>query len=499
MQPVPFADVQAGFGGGWSSADPLVLTPTQFQDWANVRVTAANEITPRSAAVKAPVGVVTNVRGAYFWRRVGATSYDVIVNSTGGVYRGNCQILSSTTFTMNATLLGSIGVGPGTSRRAGIVAFRDGTAECVYIAVGSGKLSKWDGTTFTANNFGASVGLRHLWVYNQRLYGITCDDQTVYWSALNNGDSIGDVATGGGFATVRTFSEGAILSAIVVGGSTLLFHKTGISRWTGTTVDDIAIGVGTEGVSSSVGILADGAAACRVVEGIGYFVARDGSLYRVNESGIAPIETPVTPDPTRQFFEENGVTLTTLLGYHRRARELWVDHGSAGFGWNTQHERFALAYTFTGTLASSKVSVLWESEDNSNRAMLLMGDTAGNLYAADLPYDGINALGYTDPGGVGGYTSSITCRRFLGPNAGRWKDWRRAFVTVAQTVSTLGLSFTTADGTTASKSMTRRTSTTETATVELGGSGEWADVTLSGSGSAWTVSRVEAEGFLRAW
>jgi hypothetical protein len=168
--------------------------------------------------------------------------------------------------------------------------FRNGSSDVVYIADG-GPLNVWDGTTLTTNISG-TIDTSTIVVHNERLWG--CGNSTypdsIFYSAFNNGNTLGNGSASGGQIIVRTFADETVVALASVNTSLLIFHRRGISRLTGYGQDDID--VAPQGVTADVGLIAP-----KSVVSVGnqaFFLSERG-LYRCNESEVAPVATPEAP------------------------------------------------------------------------------------------------------------------------------------------------------------------------------------------------------------
>ena len=254
-----------------------------------------------------------------------------------------------------------------------MVGFRDATGEVVYIADGdttNPALNKWNGTTLTTHMASTPTKITQICLYNQRLFGITGGDSKIYWSGLNNGDSLGVAASGGGEAIIRTFGDQKITGLAVNGASLLVFHETGISKFTGLTQDDIAIAAGAQGVTNDVGCVAPRSIVS--TPDVVFFLS-DRGFYAANESAVRPISLKLDPLIKSLDF----ATTENVIGAHNRiAKEIWwylPDKGIYRFN-------YALG-AWTGPCAAGYTdpvtTCLWESIDGEEQPIVLAGDEDG--------------------------------------------------------------------------------------------------------------------------
>lgn len=387
--------------------------------------------------------------------------------------------------------------------------FRDGSGDVVYIGTASGGMLKWDGATTITEGVASGIvtGIGTVWVYNQRLFAVAGvppyfgaggnRSSTIYWSGLNNGDTLGDTSSGGGSANVRTYGGDLLVGGFALGGSNFLLHENAISVFRGTTFDDINITAGTEGLSPNIGL----PLGWRVIDQIAYLVTANGAYRIIEGIGCQPIGTPEFPDPIRQFLLANGAT--TSNGYavrvlhNTRRREVWfLLNGTTVFIYSIEFGRFTGQCTFPFAVVGA------EFKDVNDEPVIVFVRSTGALYVADFTTESNNV--YQDHGT--NYASSVTLRRMYSQeDPAAVKSWRRAMV---QMGSGAGLTPLTVGATTgaiakyvtASGSVTSTTSllAQQATTVELSGQGSFVDLTITDNGTisvGWSVLRAEVEGF----
>ena len=250
------------------------------------------------------------VQNGYTWLKDDGTE-QLLAVVNGTLYQANYGI--PTTWTAISGSLKTTGA-------PSMVGFRDATGEVVYIADGdttNPALNKWNGTTLTTHMASTPTKITQICLYNQRLFGITGGDSKIYWSGLNNGDSLGVAASGGGEAIIRTFGDQKITGLAVNGASLLVFHETGISKFTGLTQDDIAIAAGAQGVTNDVGCVAPRSIVS--TPDVVFFLS-DRGFYAANESAVRPISLKLDPLIKSLDF----ATTENVIGAHNRiAKEIW--------------------------------------------------------------------------------------------------------------------------------------------------------------------------------
>lgn len=390
-----------------------------------------------------------------------------------------------------------------------LAAFRAGTSEVVYIADGdtATSLNRWNGTAVSLNLANTPAGITQLAVYNQRLFGCTGSDQKIYWSAINNGDSLGYAPSGGGEAIIRTFSDQNITGLAPFGSSLLIFHTSGISRFTGLTQDDIAIGAGAQGLTSDVGAI-NGRSIVNTPQGI-YFLS-DRGFYVATETQVAPVSLKIDDQPRSWDLAQSA----GVIGVHRRAiREVWWYVPNVG----VLRYNYALnAWTgpCQGGYVSPATTCLWEAVDAEFQPIVLRGDASGYVTQCDAP------LIYRDnvpTSGVGGtvFSMAVRCRRLFHGGPMNFKAYKWLYLTAGLRASTIAAVFWRSPSGSGSYTLpnptgggpgTWGTGTWGTGTwgagtirptrIPISGYGEYLDITFTDAGeaqSAW--SRVEVEGF----
>tara|TARA_R110002126_G_scaffold90153_4_gene215226 strand:- start:859 stop:2148 length:1290 start_codon:yes stop_codon:yes gene_type:complete len=259
------------------------------------------------------------------------------------------------------------------------VQFRDATADVVYIADG-GLLNVWNGTTLTTNISG-TLDVTSLAVHNQRLWG--CGNATypdsIFYSALNNGDTLANGASGGGQIIVRTFSDETVVGLASVNTSLLIFHRRGISRLTGYGQDDIT--VAPQGLTADVGTIAPRSIVS--IGNLGFFVSERG-LYKCNESEVSPVGTVETPDPLLPVIRNltSAQVANISATFNRSTRELWVNVPVYGvYVYHTVLQ--AWSGPWDSGFLSPATTTLFDSIDSDGLPAILRGDADGYVTTCD--------------------------------------------------------------------------------------------------------------------
>jgi len=495
-------DEQGDFRGGLNLA-------------ADEDVVAPNELRRADDAVLDEYGAIKKRLGTQLLRNTGLNGSNPIQNGYAWLRDNGTQQLmavsNGTLYTATYAIPATWTTQTGALRTTGtpaLTGFRDASSEVVYIADGdtATSLNKWNGTTLTLNIASTPAGITQLAVYNQRLFGCTGVDQKIFWSTLNNGDSLGIAGSGGGEAVIRTFGDQNVTGLAAFGSSLLIFHQSGISRFTGLTQDDIAIAAGAQGVTSDVGAIA-GRSIINTPQGV-YFLS-DRGFYVATETQVAPISLKLDP----MIRGLNLASTSGIIGVHRRAlKEVWWFLPGVGV-YRYNYVLGAWTGPCQGGYLTPVTTALWEGVDAEGQPIVFAGDDDSFVKQCDM--DGIyrdNAL----TNGTGGTTfaMAVRCRRqFHGDNL-TFKAYKWAYLQVNLQAS-LGCSLTwftsEASGSytfpnPAAGAAAWGTGTWGTGTWGAGGSrpqrvpingyGQYIDCLLTDGGEGQsTWSRVQVEGF----
>lgn len=351
-------DAQEGFSGGLNTiAEEATLAANEMRQAQNVRLTIEGSALKRAGTRNLSVARVdateVPMRG-FSWRQPASTLELVAVGgvTTGKLYTGTYGYGMAWTFIANLN---------NSSEFPQFAAFRDTGAECVYIAQSG--LMKYKAGVLT-RPAGTPANIRRLAVQNNRLFGITGVDQTLWYSNLNDGDSLGIDASSGGSQIIRTFSNQELTALAAVGDSLLIFHRTAISRFTGYGAGDISITSGTRGVTSDVGTVAPDSIV--VVENVCYFLT-DRGFYAATEEGVhaisEKIENTITNIDHLSSYQVQGV-------HGRKYREAsWIFPGVGAYVYNYRLK--AWSGPFVG--AYQYLYTAWETIDSSGNPIVLIG------------------------------------------------------------------------------------------------------------------------------
>ncbi len=498
----PVRDGQTDFRGGLNTASTEeAVAPNELRRAEEAVLTEFGAVLKRLGTQRLQDAALAAgpVQNGYGWLRDNGTQ-QLLVVADGSLFTATYGI--PTTFTVRAGSLKATGA-------PAFASFRDASSEVAYIADGDSatSLNKWNGTALTTNLVNTPAGVTQLAVYNQRLFGCTGTDQKVFWSAINNGDSLGHAPSGGGEAIVRTFSDQNITGLAAFGSSLLMFHTSGISRFTGLTQDDIAIAAGSQGVTSDVGAIG-GRSIVNTPQGV-YFLS-DRGFFVANETSVSPISLKID-DQTRSW---DLAQASSAIGVHRRAlREVWWYVPSVG----VLRYNYALqAWTgpCAGGYTTPVTTAMWEAVDTDQQPIVLAGDAACRVKLCDAP------LIYRDnvpTAGVGGtvYSMAVRCHRMYHQDPMGFKAYKWLYLIAGLRASTTASVIWQTPTESGSYTLQNPTGggpgtwgtgvwgtgvwgagATKPVRVPINGYGDYIDITFTDGGeaqSAW--SRVEVDGF----
>jgi hypothetical protein len=396
---------QSSFSSGLNLAsDPASVGQDQLTRADNCRLTARGAVTKRRGSVRLHASALpAAVKGGFCWQR--ATAADqLLAVANGTLYTGAYPTLPAAMSWTAQT--GSLS----TTQDVSFAAFRDGSGEAVYLADG-GALAKWNGTALSRPAGAATVA--YVWVYNQRLFGISLTSETIYWSALNNGDSLGNVGAGGGSGVVRTFGAERLTGGAAWGGVSMLLHEGGVSTLSGLTQDDINLNSGLTGLSRVGGTFSPFGV---VALPAGLWVVSPVGILLVRPDGVQRLDTPEKPDPCAPILA--ALPQADLAGVRavrsEATQEVWVSLPTLGvYVWHEVLGAWAGPWD-SGYLAPA-TTCLFAGVDDAGKPCVLRGDASGWVSRCDPPdvhtdnappdTDGVAVLGTP-------YTMVAGCRRF---------------------------------------------------------------------------------------
>ena len=496
------SDQQPSMDGGLNNvSDDILLAPNQLRKAANARLTDYGAVTKRGGTQRVSAALTgTSILNGYTWRKDGGTQ-ELMAVSNGLLFTTTYGVFPLTWTTQTGAL--STTVAPSFAQ------FRDPSNDVVYVADG-GLLNKWDGTTFTTN-IASTASVSTIVVHNQRLWGAgsTAFPDSIFYSALNDGMSLGDGANAGGQIVVRTFADETILGLASINTSLMIFHRRGISRLTGYGQDDIT--VSPQGVTSDVGTIAKHSIVS--IGNLGYFVSERG-LYMVNEAEVASVGTVDKPDPILAPIRAMSSTQFDAIRstFNRSTRELWIS--LPGFGVYIYHTvlRSWSGPWDTGYL-SPATTTLFETLNTAGLPVCLRGDASGFISLCDAPdvyLDNVTAAG---TGGTR-YSLSVQLHRLYSGDDAQAKSLRFGYLTAQLGGSDSCAVGWSTDANTGSYTLPLSSAglwgtgtygqvngvwggpSSKNYRIQLGGTGYYTDITITDSGEAIPVfSRFQLEGF----
>ena len=401
-------DGQLRMDGGLNTvSDDSALTPTQIRKAQNTRLTSFGALVKRGGTKRMADTLTNRIQGGTTWYRAGSTPL-IVFAANGNLY--------SATYGTTPWTLTNVSSALSTTVDPSFAQFRDGSSDVLYISDG-GALNKWNGTTFSANIVG-TTSTTQIVVHNERLWGCgnSSFPNSIFYSALNNGDSLGNGGSGGGQIVVRTFGNEEVIGLASLGTSLLIFHRRGISRLTGYGQDDIT--VLPAGLTSDVGLIAP--KSITVIDNVCYFVSERG-LYRCTEAEVASVSTPELPDQLLPIIRTLTTTQFSAIRamVNRATRELWISIPSIGLlPFHLTLQAWAGPWD-TGYL-SPDTSALWETSDANGLPVALKGDTSGWVSLCDAFGQSSPNMDNVAPDGTGGTIYSMTAqlrRMYCGDDA----------------------------------------------------------------------------------
>lgn len=477
----PVSDAQVGFHGGLNTvADPSQVQPNELRTAVNGRLTTFGALQKRRGTERihsVSIGSGNPVRGGFAWKR--AASVQELALSNG--------LLWTATYAMGTTFTSQAGAFDAAAYPC-YAPFRDGTVEVCYIADG-GPLNKWDGTNVTVNLAG-TPSVARIALQNQRLFGISGLDQTLYYSALNNGDTLATGAVDTGSAVIRTYSNQELKALLALGDSLILFHREGISRFTGYTSDDISLATGTRGVSSDVGTIAPDSVVA--VENTGYFLS-DRGIYRITEAGVVPISIKIE----NVINNLDQTKFNRVKAVHNRAyREIWFyfpDVGCYVYNYRLDAWTGPMVGIFESTTTTQS---LWSTLDATGKPIVLMGGADGFVRLLDTPTFNQDDVSSTGGGGNTIHMTAQLRRMYFGAPEEE-KMFRK--LQVQANLSSLNTGYSVIySSSTGAQSVSVPPNTRPVQEIQLSGRGTYLDITVADDDPSPTApsetSRVTADG-----
>jgi len=339
-------DIQPRFDGGLNSvSDEAALQENQVRTAVNARLTDYGAISKRGGLRRTAAALAAQpITGGYTWTKDDGT-VSVLAVCNGKLFT---SAFNPTTWTW--------------TEQTGTLA---------------------SGTTSYFANLAGTPDAAAIAVYNERLW--SCGDpdfpDSIFYSDLNNGDTLGVGASDGGQIVIRTFGNEAIVGLASINTSLLIFHKRGISRLTGYGQDDLT--VAPQAVTADIGTIAKNSIVAS--QNVAYFISERG-LYRCNEAEVAAIGTPQQPDPIlpiiRQLSSTDFDKINCLI--NRATKELWIT--IPNFGCYQYHTVLnAWSGPWDTGYTSPDTTYLFEGLNSSGLPIALRGDASGYVSVCDAP------------------------------------------------------------------------------------------------------------------
>ncbi len=472
-------DGQTSFAGGLntiSAAD--ALQPNQFRRGDNGRLTLFGAFTKRGGMQRTAAALIasTTVQNGTTWNQPGGTSVEM------GVCGGTLFTTSYGAFPLTWTQRGSVADLSTTVTPSLVEFLRLAGTDSVYIADG-GLLNRYTGTTLTTN-IAATPSVNVLAVHNQRLWG--CGDpsfpDSIWYSALNDGDSLGIGASGGGQIIVRTFGDQQVVGLISLATSLMIFHARGVSRLTGYGQSDVT--VAPAAISGDVGTTA--AFSIARVDNLVYFVSQRG-LYRASEQMVEPVNTPEKPDPLTALLPTmsaaNIANIRVVLNQGTHELQIQIP-GTGIFLYHTILQSWSGPWV--DGYQSPETSCLFEAKNASGYPIVLRGDANGFVSECDRPNVFLDNVSSAGTGGTS-FAMALQCRRFYCGDPDTAKAWRFGYVLAALNGANATTVQWVTDSTAASQALPVSMAATWGGTGTVWGTGQWGAV-------AQTSYRVQMDG-----
>lgn len=415
-------------GGLNAVSDPAALTPDQARQMVNARHTTYGSATRRGGTRKclsAAIGLSATSNVGIYWPKF--TKVCVVGGSTQKLYTADPPSSFTTTWTMT--------MDAGTVFKAlSLAIFEDATTEVIYGESQSGGLYKWDGTTSTNVTAGSPVSVNGICVSGNRLWGwnSAASANSVYYSALENGDTLGVAASGGGQIVVQTYGDQDIIACRPVGASLMIFHRSGLSRLTGFGESDLS--VSPQRASDDIDIC--GQNAVDIFHNSAW-VATPQGLYQVTEGAATPIGTPEKPDPTIAAIAASSYRNLVQVFANTATFEIWVIiPGTGVYAYNILTDAWSGPWNgaIFAAVAPSIPFAIKESTNKTQQRVVLPPDAAGLMWEVDSPDWFTDSTAAAGTGGSA-YTMTLQAHRCFTEERTNSKSWRWANVTALLTAS----------------------------------------------------------------
>lgn len=511
-------DVLPNFIGGLNTVSAEVaMGETQVRAATNARITQFGAVQKRGGTkvMSNPAQFVdAAMTGLTQWELSNGTRY-VVAGNNGALYTALYANMN-TAFDVVPSSAVTVGA------RLSFADFRDSTQDMLFVADGGALNGIYIGgappNPAWSGDIASTPNVADLEAFNQRLWG--CGNatypQAIFYSAENDGTTLGIGASGGGQINVRTFGQQNVVAVKALGTSLMIFHRGGVSRLTGFGQDDTQ--VLPAGVTGEVGTTARDSIV--QVGNVLYYVNVRG-LFVATPDGVMPVSTPEKPDPLTAILP--SLTEAQLEGvvcaFSRPTNELLISIPSVGV--YTYHVVVqAWAGPWVGTYQTTDTQLLAEVGDSANAPVVLKGSPAGTIELVDASGSTTDSATFNGTAGTP-FTMTVTCRRFFFGDSAEVKSFRYAYLVAdLQGSPNVDLAWTTSDSNGGSYTLVQSgaenltTETDEDLTTEtdeplavtapansircpLWGTGYYADLTFThaDTDALPSISRVEAMGF----
>jgi hypothetical protein len=272
-------DEQRSFVGGLNQSVPNdQIADNEMSFTQNVRLSKPEGWLQRRGGSRNLSTTYVTITQGMNWHdaSVGGNRFDIgYVNGTGHLWAFRASPNTVAPLDLGATSGGSwVDFAPFRSATSGLV---------LYVGTSGGVPVKMN-SIGTITTLSGKPTVEILAVYNSRLFaadngvGNPGAPPTLYWSALNDGDTLGDAANGGGSAILTGDATNLICGLKTLGNSLFIFRKRGIARFTGWSQTDFNLQDGSRGITPTIS-----ARGQRVITTLGdhiYFWGTDGCAYR---------------------------------------------------------------------------------------------------------------------------------------------------------------------------------------------------------------------------
>lgn len=379
----PIIDGTESFSGGINTVnDPAQLRPDELQSATNCSFDSTGSVfmrkgTKRTAAsiLRTPPTAANRKFGLGLWCDPVANKLIACVSDDNATAQPRTYVATpSTTFPYvwtEITGLSANYVAGSTRVRPSFASLNGYTYVFIGLSTGAPFNKTNDYVTWT-NLTSVTPFIQKLEVYNSRLFGVTTSDRKLYYSGLNNGDSLGDTSLDGGAVDID--GAGKIVTLVASREWLYVFHEGSISAFSGWSSEDIAVNTGLRGVSFSLGITAPHTAIRAPDENV-YFPATDGWFYRLTAAGEVQNLcqgrlphgtsfgwTMAGCDPDRGEIVWINTSSVTLDGVSTSA----IVYNYLSDSWST--------WTFTGTSSTTPNALAFSTRVDVGRMFALSGD-----------------------------------------------------------------------------------------------------------------------------